>query len=168
MSTPGRLGIARTPYRVRHSYTQSIHAAPAAVFALLCPVRELDWAPGWQPDWVISDSGFAEDGCVFQTPGSADGHAPAATWVVTEHDPEAWRVGMVKVMPGHTVTRLQASLQAVGREHTRATVAYEFTALGPDGERFVDGCTADWYRQFMADWETAMNHYLATGEKLIT
>jgi len=168
MSPSNTAAITRQPLRVRHSHTQSIHAAPGEVFPLLCPVRELDWAPGWQPDWVISASGYAEAGCVFQTPGSADGQTPAATWVISDHDPASGRVGMIKVIPGHTVTRLQASLQADGKGHTRATIAYEFTALGADGERFVAGCTADWYRQFMANWETAMNHYLATGEKLAT
>ena len=76
------------------------------------------------------------------------------------------RISMIKVIPEHTVTRLDASLQADDSGRTRATIAYEFTALAEEGERFVANCTADWYRQFMEHWETAMNHYLTTGEKL--
>jgi hypothetical protein len=166
MNAPTIPPISRQPCRVRHSHTQTLHAPPGEVFPLLCPVREQDWAPGWRPDWVISACGLAEPGCVFQTPGSPDGLTPAATWVVSDYDPAGHRVGMIKVIPGHTVTRLQAALQADGADRTRATISYEFTALGPEGERFVADCTADWYRQFMAHWETAMNHYLATGEKL--
>ncbi len=41
-----------TPNRVKHSYTQSINGRPEQVFPLLCPVGELDWAPGWSIDWV--------------------------------------------------------------------------------------------------------------------
>ena len=36
------MNIAR-PNRVTRSYTQRLIAAPAAVFPLLCPVREADW-----------------------------------------------------------------------------------------------------------------------------
>lgn len=164
MNASSTITSRRKPHRVRHSHTQQINATPGEVFPLLCPVRELDWVHDWRPDWVISDSGFAEPGCVFQTPG--DGQTPAATWVVADYDPAACRLSMIRVIPEHTVTRLDASLQADGQGHTRATIAYEFTALGQAGGRFVAECTTDWYRRFMERWETAMNHYLATGEKL--
>ena len=154
----------KKPYRAGHSYTQSIHAAPLEVFPLLCPVRELDWTPGWQPDWVISDSGIAEPDCIFQTPG--DEGTPPATWFITRHDPRSHEVEMIKIIPGHSATKLQAALETDGKGGTLATVAYQYTALGPDGERFVDGCTEDWYLEFMRGWETAMNHYLATGRKV--
>lgn len=155
--------LVRKPHRVRHSYTQTINAGPEAVFPLLCPVRELDWAPGWQPDWVISDSGTAEAGCVFQTPGDSTQDQPA-TWVVTRHDPEAHRVEMFKLIPQHTLMMLQASLEPNDEDCTAATIAYEYTALGPAGDAFIEQCTEEWYREFMSHWETAMNHYLETGE----
>lgn len=151
------------PCRAEHSYTQSIRATPAEVFPLLCPVRELDWAPGWQPDWVISESGIAEEGCVFQTPGEED--TPCATWVITAYRPADHHIGMIKIIPGHTVTKLEASLAADGRGGTHATITYGFTALGPQGERFVETRTAEWYGEFMQGWESAMNHYLETGQK---
>jgi hypothetical protein len=154
--------LVKKPYRVRHCYTQSINAAPDQVFPLLCPVRELDWVPGWRPDWVISESGVGEPGCVFQTPG--EGNTAPATWVVTEHHPESWHVEMIKVIPGHTVMKLEARLEDDGCGGTRATVAYTYTATGPEGEPFVDDRTGEWYERFMRGWEAAMNHYLATGE----
>jgi hypothetical protein len=153
----------RAPCRVRHVYTQSIQALPAEVFPLLCPVRECDWVPGWRPDWVISASGVAERGCVFQTP--AEGGNPPATWYVTRHDPQACEVEMIKTIPGHTVTRLEIRLREDGSAGTRAEIAYEFTALGPAGEAFVKTCTSSWYEAFMRGWEAAMNDYLtAHGE----
>lgn len=58
----------RSPRITRH-YTQRIEAPPARVFPLLCPVREADWLEGWGEivEMVHSDSGLAEDGCVFLT-----------------------------------------------------------------------------------------------------
>ena len=158
--------IVQKPRRVRHSYTQSIHATPDEVFPLLCPVREMDWAPGWQPDWVISDSGVAEQGCVFQTPEDAKERTAPATWVVTQYHPETYQVEMLKIIPQHTVMKLEASLRDDPQGGTQANISYEYTALGPQGERFMDGCTEDWYRQFMLGWEKAMNDYLATGKKV--
>jgi hypothetical protein len=46
MSTQDTLSSINTPNRVKHSYTQSINGTPEQVFPLLCPVGELDWAPG--------------------------------------------------------------------------------------------------------------------------
>lgn len=56
------------PNRVTRTYTQHIQAAPDAVFPLLCPVREAERIPGWDPVAVFSESGFAEVDCVFRTP----------------------------------------------------------------------------------------------------
>lgn len=163
MNTIDLNGMVRKPRRVRHSYTQTLNAAPEAVFPLLCPVREIDWAPGWRPDWVISDSGVAEDGCIFQTPGDST-QGQSATWVVTRHDPAAREVEMIKLIPSHTLMRLRASLEPDGKNRTAATITYEYTALGPSGDSFVEDCTGKWYANFMNHWETAMNHYLETGE----
>jgi hypothetical protein len=154
------------PKRVCHSYTQTINATPDDVFPLLCPVREIDWAPGWQPDWVRSNSGVAEPGCIFQTPSGKDTVTEPAIWVVTEHHPEIHRVEMLKIIPGHTVMKLKARLEDNEQGGTWATIAYEYTAIGPQGEQFVETFTEDAYRAFMLGWETAMNHYLATGQKM--
>jgi hypothetical protein len=37
-----------TAKRVTHTYTQKLDATPERVFPLLCPVREAEWADGWQ------------------------------------------------------------------------------------------------------------------------
>ena len=47
------------PNRVTRTCTQRLVAAPAAVFPLLCPVREADWIDGWNPPLAISSSGIA-------------------------------------------------------------------------------------------------------------
>ena len=77
-------GVNKPP-RVRHSFTQSINGTPGQVFPLLCPVREVDWIPGWTTDWVISQSGVAEQNCIFQTP-PRPGAGVASKWVITRHD----------------------------------------------------------------------------------
>jgi hypothetical protein len=73
---------------------------------------------------------------------------------------------MIKVIPEHSVMRLEASLEGDGKGGTRVTITYGFTALGPQGEEYLAERTAGWYLQFMRSWEAAMNHYLATGRMI--
>jgi hypothetical protein len=156
-------GISK-PRRIKHSFTQSINGTPEQVFPLLCPVREADWIPGWTSDWVISDSGVAERNCIFQTPPHPGAGEDASIWVITRHDADAFEVEMIKVTPAFTVGKLQISLAARDKTRTSATIVYEFTSLGPLGDTYLEGFTAQWYEKFMRIWERQMNHYLDTGE----
>lgn len=152
------------PNRVARSYVQRLVAPPAAVFPLLCPVREADWIEGWDPVAVWSDSGVAEVDCVFVTAAPA-GSPHDAIWYVTRHEPESGFVEMLKITPGVTACRLAIQLRAVA-SGCEATVTYTHTSLGPAGDAFVGAFTEAHYRQFMQDWEARMNHYLRTGEAL--
>jgi len=159
MSTQNKFSGSQQPKRVKHAYTQSVNGTPEQVFPLLCPVREHDWAPGWSTDWVISASGLVEQECMFQTPPRA-GADNASLWIITRHEPEAFKVEMYKVTPDHTVGKLAIALTAEGSSRTKAEISYEFTSLGPDGDAFLDDFTVEWYENFMRGWEAAINHYL--------
>ena len=150
-----------TPTRAVHTYTQHLVAPPEAVFPLLCPVREADWIEGWDPLLVVSDSGVAERDCVFVTPAQ-----PAdAIWYITRHEPESGFVEMIKMTPKVTACRLSIQLRAV-EGGCEADITYAHTSLGPDGDAFVASFTADFYRRFMQDWESRINHYLREGSAL--
>jgi hypothetical protein len=149
------------PNRATHTYRQALHAPPAKVFPLLCPVRETEWAEGWSPDLVISSSGVAERDCVFITPEKSG----KATWYITRHEPEKWFVEMLKISPGVTACRLTIQLSENG-DACFATVTYSLTSIGPAGDDFVAQFTADYYQKFMQAWENALNHFLKTGCQL--
>lgn len=146
------------PKRATRSYTQHLVAAPNAVFPLLCPVREADWIPGWDPLLVVSASGLAERDCVFTTAAE-----PAdATWYVTRHELETGFVEMIKITPEVTACRLTIQLRAVGAG-SEADVTYTHTSLGPRGDEFVASFTEAFYQAFMRDWESRLNHFLKHG-----
>jgi hypothetical protein len=148
------------PVRVSRSYTQTLEGTPEEVFPLLCPVREREWVEGWDPELVVSASGVAERDCVFITP---DG-ARQATWVITEHEPAAGRVEMIKVTPGYLVIRLRITVRPLGggaaARQTAAEVSYQYTALDEEGAAFVAGRTEAAYATFMRAWEDALNRFL--------
>jgi len=151
------------PNRKSHSYTQHLHAPPERVFPLLCPVREVDWAPGWMPELVVSDSGVCEPECIFVTPPEFDSESNNSIWIVSKHDPDNCAVQMYKVAPGHTISKLQIALEREGDNSTAAHISYEISAIGAPGDEFMTEFTQEWYDAFMIDWEKAINHYLDTG-----
>jgi len=150
------------PIRARHTYVQQLTGSPDQVFPLLCPVRELDWVNGWNPQQVISASGVAEAGCIFTTPTEDGGES---LWVVTVYRPEEHRIEFLKITPGVTVGQIEIVLHPGETGGTAAHVTYAHTALSPEGERFVAGFTETAYEAFMREWEDELNYYLETGRK---
>jgi hypothetical protein len=146
------------PNRVTHTYRQRLRASPEQVFPLLCPVRETEWADGWLPELVISSSGVAERDCVFLTPEKQ----ATGIWYITRHEPEKLFVEMLKIVPGVTACRLNIQLSQESAACV-ADVTYTHTSLGPAGDEFVAGFTAEYYLKVMQAWETALNHFLTTG-----
>jgi len=150
------------PNRASHRFVQHINGPAQEAFPLYCPVREMDWISRWLPEEVYSTSGLAEPECVFVT---RDGEADAV-WIITRHCPQSHHVQMVKTVPQVTVCLIDIRLQAVDATHCTATVRYSHTSLGPKGDELVAGFDENYYQAFMTRWESAMNHYLATGERL--
>jgi hypothetical protein len=149
------------PTRVTRSYMQRLVKEPAAVFPLLCPVREADWIKGWDPGLVVTSSGAAEADCVFTTPAEPG----EAIWYVTRYEPQTGFVEMLKITPQVTACRLTIQLRPAP-DGCEAEVTYSHTSLGPRGDAFVASFSEDFYRTFMQDWEARLNHYLLHGAAL--
>ena len=111
------------PNRVSRSFTQHLSSPPAAVFELLCPVREAEWVNDWRPKLVLSDSGHAEPGCIFITPGIPED----ALWLMTEYDSDAFRLQITKMIPGVVVGQISISLAAAGDDGCTAEITYAYT-----------------------------------------
>jgi hypothetical protein len=154
------------PNRKKHWYAQHLNAPAERVFPLLCPVLEAEWVPGWMPERVISDSGVCEQECIFVTPPESASEPNKAIWIVTKYDAVNLAIEMYKVVPEHTVSKLDILLEDDSGTATIAHVAYEITAIAAAGEKFLKGFTEEWYQGFMKEWQLQLNYYLKTGEKL--
>ncbi len=144
------------PIRVERSYIQKLRGKPESIFPLLCPVREKEWAEGWDPLEVYTQSGFAENDCVFTT-GEVE---PDSIWVITRFDTENHGLEIVKVTPGMTVGKIRITLCANESGNTDAQVVYMYTAIGPEGEKFVHDYSEDFFNRFMQFSESALNDFL--------
>ena len=170
--------------RVAHEYTQTNPAAPEMVFPLLCPVREADWIPGWRYQLLYSESGVAELGCTFTTedsvvesekysprgnthlPGTNGKTSPTTTWICVDYDPAAFRIAYVWIKPGRVATELRIQLSAAENGETHSHTWFRYTGLSPEGNLDVDSYDRAWFEAKMRGWETAINHYLNTGEMI--
>ena len=140
-------------------HRMEVAAPPEQVFPLLCPVRERDWIDGWDAEIVRSESGVAERGCVFRT---RTDHG-ALTWIVHRYRPPR-RIGFTLLAPDRFVELLDIEVDGSGggsalRWHR------DVTALGTAGEPVIAQRLAGWPESHR--WlARALDHYLATGERL--
>jgi hypothetical protein len=147
--------------RATHEYIQANSAPPEKVFPLLCPVREAEWVPGWQYRMTYSRSGVAELGAVFTTPNE-DGSE--TTWICSDYDPQAFRVGYIWIWPGMLTAQLRIVLSADPKGGTAAAIRYTYTGLSEEGNKVVERYDRAWFETKMRGWEQAINHYLKTGK----
>jgi hypothetical protein len=148
------------PVRQKHHCTQVWNGTRKEVFILLCPVKERDWTPDWDPKLVISSSGVMEQECLF----IEDDSPSEVIWIVSKHDPVDYEVVMYRVVPGLIVGRFAITLESEAGNMTTATVSYEQPPLGEEGEKIVDEFTAESFTKFMDEFTLAINHYLKTGK----
>ena len=149
------------PHRVTRSYTQELQARPEKVFPLLCPVREAEWVNGWHPRLVVTSSGLAEPDCVWISAAGPQ----EAIWMITRHDPVANHLEIIKLIPGIVLGKIVIQLTEAPLGSI-AKITYSFTSLGPDGDRVVSEFTQKHFDEFMLTWETELNHFINTGERL--
>ncbi len=154
------------PYSRKRTRTIAVNADPDKVFALMCPVREYEWEPGWKTNLILSDSGLVEEGCIFTTPAGASigSHAKSreAIWVTPIHDPKSRRLMMIKVTPDECVTRLDIAVDETPAGSS-VTTSYQHTALTGAGRAVVDQHTEVRFHEMMAGWRSAIERTLAAA-----
>ena len=154
-----------TAKRITRSYRQSISAPPDIVFPLLCPVREAEWLDGWEYEMIHSDSGLAEEGCVFSTPGDDE---EDTVWVIARYDRENYLIDFTRFTPGSRTCVLKVAVTSKGDTDSNVDISYTYTGITADGNAWIDNFTESNFLDAVKFWERSMNHFLETGEKYQT
>lgn len=149
--------------RIAQEYAHTVPAAAAKVFPLLCPVREYDWIDGWTCNLIYSDTGVAENNCIFTTdfPRGVE-----ETWVVSHYDPEHYVIQFVIVNAGAYVMKLDVSLQASGDNATNVLWKTTFTGLTPEGNAFIEKHCEEANSARMDLLFKVLDHYCTKGKML--
>lgn len=146
--------------RTLKSYTMRLSGKPEAIFPLLCPVREYEWIEPWECEMVYTESGFAEQDCIFKTNFPDDG--PEDIWVVSRYEPPHL-IEFVRVN-GIRAIRYTISLRAKDDGTTSAEWKQVTTGLTPKGNEFVQKADDTLYQKKMKGIEMILNHFLTAGE----
>jgi hypothetical protein len=142
-----------------------IPAHPDEVFPLFGPLREADWAAGWEPEIVAGDAALPEAGCVFRTRDESRGET---IWLVSRVDHVRHRIAYVRTTPRSDLAEIRIAVDAAPGGGASVSVTYRLTGLSPDGNAYVADFTEDRYRSLIDEWAVAIGHYLETGAALNT
>ena len=152
--------------RITRTYKHTINAEPDDVFELLCPVKEADWLEDWRYRLIYSDSGYAEENCVFASlePGEDD-----TIWIITKRDTAAREIEFIYFIPGIRVTRLFITVREKQKKVSHVDIKYIHTPYTEKGNRFTEKHNSlEAFSRKMKHWEDSMNYYLESGKMLIT
>jgi hypothetical protein len=158
-----------TSKRITRTSLITLKAPIAKIFPLFNPVREKEWAAGWEPQFLVelTQAQDVEEHMVFRTP-SVHGHDEIDyIWTISKYMPDQALIEYTVF----TAERLwwitiQCRDDRVNRT-TNAEITYTFTGLTDKGNAINEKALQVMFAHDLKDWEKAINHYLMTGERLL-
>ena len=148
--------------RKRFYQTQNLKAHPEKIFPLLCPVREYEWVERWECKMVYTNSGFAEENCIFTT--KPNNEEPEDIWVVSKYKPPR-EIQFVRTN-GFRVIRYNISLKPNSGGTSFAEWEQIITGLNTEGNSYVEKLVEDDFKKMIESLENMLNYYLEKGKML--
>lgn len=139
-----------------------LNADTKTVFPLLCPVREDDWIDGWSDICTIvyTDSGIAEEACVFETDAPLEGHS---VWICSKYNAERTEIEYIKHIVGKAIVKLSMAVRGVPGGKSRIDAIYIATGWGEKGEAYVKHLADKGIMDMLNGLEDKINYYVANG-----
>jgi hypothetical protein len=149
------------PERIHRSASFTIHGKIENVFPLFGPIREKEWAAGWEPQILyISGNVLVEEHMIFQTPGKEAKY----TWVISQYQPDKYLVEYTVSAP-ERIWFIRVTCRNE-KENTDVTVSYTYTGFTPEGHQRNKEALKQMFADDLQDWAEAINYYLKTGKQL--
>jgi len=146
--------------RATRTLKLALMTRPEKVFPLLCPVLEYEWIETWACELVYSESGVAENDCVFRT---AKPNGLVDTWVVSHYEPP-FCIEFV-ITNALFATRMNLHLSEPASGHTQLDWTFTMTSLGNVSKAKLEQM-ATVRAAALQGREKEMAYYLATGQCL--
>lgn len=135
------------------------------VFPLFGPLRERDWAEGWNPRVVWPDDEIVRERMVFLVRHShGDGHD--TMWVVSQYDQRQAVIEYTVYAPESVHWILIRCSATEDGESTEAEISYTYVGTSESARLRNKQDLEAMYRHDLKEWEHAINHYLRTGKRL--
>ncbi len=143
--------------RIERTASFVVKAPIEKVFPLFGPIREMEWATGWEPKVVYSTDPYVEEHMVFQSQPRFDDEPPYI-WLITQYQPTSHFVEYT-VSTNERVWFISVKCVPDG-SNTNVTVRYRFTGLTARGNELNRQALAQMYANNLKDWEDEINQYL--------
>lgn len=150
--------------RITRSASIRLEGSIEDVFPLFGPVREKDWADGWDPEIIFSETNLVEQHMVFRTL-STNPDEKYFRWVITQYFPDQHTIEYT-VSTENRVWCINVKCSQHSSE-TLATISYTYIGLTPEGNRLNREALLKMYAHDLRDWEEAINYYLQCGKRLM-
>src|SRR5262245_3542321 len=133
---------------VERQHTMALPLSAAEALPLFTPKGEMDWVPGWAPDFVHPASGDTEAGMVFRTGADEE----LTLWSGTDWEPWNGRVRYARVTPASRFGFVEVVCRGEGSESCTVTVSYTYTALSAAGEDVLAKLTDTAFAAMIEEW----------------
>ena len=146
---------------VERSGQIQLEGSPDQVFPLFGPVREAEWAAGWQIQICHATTPLLEEkGAVFTTRSHGD---QQTIWVITEFDQQAKRVDYLRITPHLHAAEVSVQCHALEEYRTAAIVVYRLTGLTPEGNAHIEhDYNEAAYQKMLAHWQQEINRIIGS------
>lgn len=158
------MSLTPNPERIERSGTIELHAPIDQVFPLFGPIREKDWAYGWDPEVIYPKDTMVAKHMIFRTQGGLHGSQEPYIWTIVNYDNNKSLIEYM-VTASERLWFITVACTSAGNT-TSATVTYSYTGLSEEGNRKNVAAIANIFASDLKDWEKAINHYLKTGTQL--
>ncbi|MFN8459618.1 MAG: SRPBCC family protein [Anaerolineae bacterium] len=146
--------------RISRTSTIILKAPLETVFPLFGPIKEMEWAEGWQPEIIYSQADNIEAHMVFKT--KAHGHGePDYIWTVSRYDPTEALIEYTIFTPNRLWYITVQCRESADAQTTQATISYTYTALNELGAAINQRAIEAMYAHNLKDWEEAINFHLS-------
>lgn len=151
------------PERIQRTSTFTIQGKVADVFPLFGPIREMEWAAGWEPEILYrSGQAIVEEHMIFQTSGYAG--EGKYTWIISQYRPEKYLIEYT-VSAHERIWFIRVNCKE-SKGKTEVTVSYTYTGLTMEGHKKNEFALKRMFAEDLTDWAEAINYYLKTGKQL--
>ena len=148
--------------RVSKCASIELNAHVKKVFPLFGPILEKEWAEGWDPEIIYSETGIVEEHMIFRTKAHRHSSEDHYLWAITKYIPDQHQIEYTVSTPNR-IWFINVQCKAAG-DKTIAEICYTYTGLNNEGNLLNREALNSMYAQNLADWAEAINYYLKTGE----
>ncbi len=149
--------------RISKSASLLVMSSIEKVYPLFGPIREKDWAAGWEPVILYSNHEEAEEHMMFKTPGDLPNED--FLWAITQFRPDEFMIEYT-VSAHERIWFITVKCQ-VDDENTRVSVTYTYTGFTEKANELNQQALTKMFASNLKDWEEAINFYIKTGQQRI-